>query len=162
MSIDFEKIKEKPEKQYKIEGTIILNYRDTVQSQKSEIESQKRKINELNNVVSKLNTEINELSEKIGNVKTEINELVQQREEFRGQAGDHHKRYINLLSEIRNIKDELTRLEFLAKASKLAVVVEKRREKMRKRAEEIYEKYKRGGTLTLDEFKLLMEFGFIR
>ncbi len=126
------------------------------------LEKFRKEMNNLYIRIQELNTEINELSEKIGNVKTEINELVQQREEFRGQAGDHHKRYINLLSEIRNIKDELTRLEFLAKASKLAVVVEKRREKMRKRAEEIYEKYKRGGTLTLDEFKLLMEFGFIR
>lgn len=126
------------------------------------LEKFRKEMNNLYVRIQELNTKIKESSEKIASIKTEINELVQYRETLREQAGEHHRKYINLLSEIRNIKDELTRLEFLAKASKIAVVVEKRRKKMRKRAEEIYEKYKKGETLTLDEFKLLMEFGFIR
>ena len=68
---------------------------------------------------------------------------------------------LKITQDIKEIKDEIEKVVLLLKAQELSRKIEKRKQQLYSRAQLIYEKYKRGEKLTLEEFKILMEFNMI-
>ena len=126
-----------------------------------EIEKLKEKLSELSNNIDELTKKIGDLKANLEELRNRLNNLLRERDECRNLANKHHNNYVNLVNRINEVKDEIQRLNLLLKATKIAKTLEEQREILRKKAEKIYEKYKRGEKLSLEEFKLLLEFGYI-
>lgn len=134
-----------------------------------EIEEINLKLNHLRKERVKLSEELtkirNIMSEKFKEVKLlkeEISKLIYQRNSLKEEADNYHKNYVKLLLKIGEVKEEIERLELLVRAFRIAKSLKERKKKLKARAEEIYERYKRGEKISWDEFKLLLEFGYIK
>lgn len=105
--------------------------------------------------------EVNKLRTERDHLKGQIEKLLKEKEEIRQEANSYHEKLLNIAQEKKEIKDELERVVLLLKAQELSRKIEQRRKRLYSRAQLIYEKYKRGEKLTLEEFKILMEFNMI-
>ena len=65
------------------------------------------------------------------------------------------------INEIKRIREELEKTAILLKAAELSQILSRRRAELYEVALKALEKYRQGEKLTLDEFKLLMEFNLL-
>jgi uncharacterized coiled-coil DUF342 family protein len=143
----------------------------------------KLKINELRERLAVLRNALNKINEELKNllaeylkVKEEVmavrarrdelrrrmKELYEQREKTREVANNYHQQLVSLLAEERRLREELERVAILLKAKELSRHIEERRKLLYGKAMEALAKYQRGEPITLEEFKILMEFNLIQ
>jgi len=133
--------------------------RKEVESRLEEEREISEKIRELSERYMALKSELSRLREERDELRKRIEELAKKRDELKRKADEHHARFLAIGSEIRKLREEMRRVSLLLKAARLSKVVEERRRRLYEKAIEAREKYKRGEKITLEEFKLMMEFG---
>ncbi len=106
-------------------------------------------------------SQLNDLKNKINDMRAKLRELIEKKEALRRKADEYHYKYIAKINEIRQLREEIERTALLLKAAELSKVLSKRRAELYEVALKALEKYKQGEKLSLDEFKLLMEFNLI-
>lgn len=126
-----------------------------------ELKKIKDEISKISEEISNLSSKIDKLREERDNLRNQLVKLKEQRDSYREKANECHNNYIKLLSKMSEIKSEIERLTLLIKASRIARSLKEQRKVLESKAKEIFERYKRGDRLTLEEFKLLVEFGYI-
>jgi len=126
-----------------------------------ELDCLRRERAKLSEELTKIRGVMSEKFEEIKSLREEISKLISQRNTLKEEADRYHKNYVNLLLKINEVKEEIERLELLIRAFRIAKSLKERKKKLKARAEEIYERYKRGERISWDEFKLLLEFGYI-
>jgi len=143
---------------------------------KLKINELKERIATLRNTLNKLNEELKNLlaeylkvKEEVAAIRTQRDELRQrmkeiyeQREKIREVANNYHQQLVVLLAEERRLREELERVAILLKAKELSKHIEERRKLLYGKAMEALAKYQRGEPITLEEFKILMEFNLIQ
>ncbi len=143
---------------------------------RSEIEELSYEISRLRETYSKLSGEISELSEEYGKLKErlssliedrdalrdEIKQLIEERNKLKEEANKAHNSLMEKRAQLKALREELEKVNILLKATILSKKVEERRKRMYQEALKVYEKYKRGESLSLEEFKLLVEFNLIK
>jgi Uncharacterized archaeal coiled-coil protein len=166
-----------------------LNLADSLEKLRSHIQEIRNRLDELRkrkdeirqniaNLVSSLNSvkeEIARLKKEREEAYRQLTELKKKREELK-QARDELKKAIvdlavkrkGLRAQLAQLRDELNKYTILLKAADLseryknAVEVQNaKRESLRARAEEIYQKLLRGERLTHEEMKVLAEAGYL-
>jgi len=155
---------------------LILQIMKKCKEIRNEIDSATKTIDELSLRLSRLREERAELIERLNEIKSEISkkfeemkslreeisELISQRNSLKEEADQHHQNYVNILLKIGEVKEEIQRLELLIRAFRIAKNLKERKKKLKAKAAEVYERYKRGEKISWDEFKLLLEFGYIK
>ncbi|MEM0087626.1 MAG: hypothetical protein QXS92_03895 [Thermofilum sp.] len=143
---------------------------------KSKIEELRNKVQVLRETVAKLSEELKSMVDNYLRIKSEVAELrakrdelrsrmkeiYDQREKIREVANQHHQELVQLLAEERALREELERVAILLKAKELSRHIEERRRLLYDKAMEALAKYQRGEPITLDEFKVLVEFNLIQ
>jgi len=143
---------------------------------KLKINELRDKIVALRNTLNKLNEELKGLLAEYLKVKEEVaairaqrdelrqrmKEVYEQREKIREIANSYHQQLVALLAEERRLREELERVAILLKAKELSRHIEERRKLLYGKAMEALAKYQRGEPITLEEFKILMEFNLIQ
>ncbi len=143
---------------------------------RAEIDSSRNQIIQLRNEIEGINEKLKgivdnylALKEKYQELRKQRDELIEkiqalreEREKKREEANKYHEQFLELVKEERTLREELERVSVLLKAKELSRVIEKKKKVMYAKALEAYEKYKRGEPLSLDEFKLLVEFNMLQ
>lgn len=120
---------------------------------------------ELKNMVNeylKVKSEVAELRTRRDELREKMKEIYDRREKIREIANQHHQELIRLLAEEKMLREELERIAILLKAKELSRHIEERRRLLYDKAMEALAKYQRGEPITLDEFKVLVEFNLIQ
>lgn len=138
--------------------------RNKVIEQNAAVEDIRKRISTLRDQMNGLRTEINEHHNGMSTfftdateIRKKIEELSAKIEEIKEQATQHHTRYIQLLSETRPFSDSIQqqiRAEREARNKKMV-------EKQKLLTQEALSKYNNGKKLTLEEFQLLVENGYL-
>jgi len=131
--------------------------------------SEKRKIHkELTDSIKKISNQYLEvkiqlkgLKDKVNDIRAKLSELIEKKEALRRKADEYHSKYIAKINEIKQLREEIERTALMLKAAELSKVLSRRRAELYEIALKALEKYKQGEKLSLDEFKLLMEFNLI-
>lgn len=141
---------------------------NTVKSLRAVIAERRGKLKEMTDKIKELSTKYLEVKEKYMKMKPEVNELrskigelIEKRGALRKKADDYHNKYVEKAKELQQVRGEVERVALLLKAAELSSAIERKRAEMYEVARRILEKYKRGEKLTLDEFKLLVEFNLL-
>jgi len=143
---------------------------------KLKINGLRERLAALRNALNKINEELKNLLAEYLKVKEEVaavrarrdelrrkmKELYEQREKTREVANNYHQQLVSLLAEERRLREELERAAILLKAKELSRHIEERRKLLYGKAMEALAKYQRGEPITLEEFKILMEFNLIQ
>ncbi|MCS7104486.1 MAG: hypothetical protein NZ954_02840 [Thermofilaceae archaeon] len=132
------------------------------------ISEKRKKITELNTQIKELSeqymqikSKFKEIREKLNNLRTNITELIDKKEALRRKADEYHGKLINKTIEIKQVREDVEKTALLLKAAEMSQTLTRRRAEMYELALKALEKYKQGEKLSLDEFKLLMEFSLI-
>jgi uncharacterized coiled-coil DUF342 family protein len=118
-------------------------------------------IKKLSNQYLEIKTQFKDLKDKANNLRSKLSELIEKKEALRRKADEYHAKYIEKINEIKQLREEIERTALMLKAAELSRTLSRRRSELYEIALKALEKYKQGEKLSLDEFKLLMEFNLI-
>ena len=131
--------------------------------------SEKRKIHKdltdsikkISNQYLEVKAQLKSLRDKVNEMRAKLSELIEKKEALRRKADEYHSKYVAKVNEIKQLREEIERTALMLKAAELSRVLSRRRAELYEVALKALEKYKQGEKLSLDEFKLLMEFNLI-
>lgn len=139
----------------------IRELRQLIVQKRSILSSLTARIKELSSQYLEVKTRLAELREKVNAMRSKLSEMIEKKEELRRKADEYHAKYVEKINEIKRIREELEKTAILLKAAELSQILRRRRAELYEVALKALEKYRQGGKLTLDEFKLLMEFNLL-
>ncbi|RLE71046.1 MAG: hypothetical protein DRJ43_00630 [Thermoprotei archaeon] len=139
----------------------IRELRQLIVQKRSMLSSLTARLRELSARYLEVKGKLAELAEKGGALRTKLSEMIERKEELRRQADEYHARYLEKVRELKRVREELEKTAILLKAVELSQVLSRRRAELYEVAMRALEKYRQGESLTLDEFKLLMEFNLL-
>lgn len=139
----------------------IRGLRQLIVQKRSVLSSLTARIKELSSQYLEVKGKLAELMEKVNTMRSKLSEMIERKEALRKRADEYHSRYLEKVSEIKRVREELEKAAILLKAAELSQVLSRRRAELYEVALRALEKYRQGEKLTLDEFKLLMEFDLL-
>ncbi|MEM3944550.1 MAG: hypothetical protein QXJ59_10745, partial [Thermofilaceae archaeon] len=139
-----------------------------IRSLRTLVSEKRKRINELNTRIKELSqkylevkTKFTEIRSKANEMRSRLSELIEKKEALRRKADEYHNKLHEKFNEMKKVKEDIERTAILLKAAELSQVLSRRRMELYEQALKILERYRQGERLTLDEFKLLMEFGLL-
>jgi len=128
--------------------------RNELQKIREDIAQIEDKIKEQDIIISNIKNELNDISNLLTEKRSTIANTKTKLDDIRNKIS-------SLQRDLKLLDKELERRELLKRAQKIAKILQIQREKLREKALEAYEKFKKGERLSLEEYKLLLEFDLI-
>ena len=198
MTIDWEKIKARPDKVQKIKGGLLLELKERIDLLESELSNKDSEIIKLNEKIKERQKilektpELKEILEKERLIKekgdkehVKVRELADKAQEehlrmmecfnksdelykelkkiqkeyvmARLDADKAHKKFVSYIKEIREIEEQMESMKKKEKVDK----IQKERTAIQKKADDVYERFKKGEKLSTEDFMLLQKAGLI-
>ena len=119
-------------------------------------------MNEIREHIGQINEQINSLKEKLNELYTTIGKKREKLNVMVESLAKIIEEYNAICKRLKEVEAEIRRQNLLLKAQRIAQSLSRRREILKKKALKVYEKYKQGARLTLEEYRLLMEFNLLK
>ena len=148
-------------KKYNRNRNRLQEIKSLMNSIRQEIEKVNGEIKLLSERYLSLKEKANQLKNERNKIREEINKLYERREELKRKSDRYHAQVLKKLDDIKNLREDIERLSVLLKAAEVAQKLEARKREKFAKAQRIYEKYRKGGKLSLEEFRLLVEFDML-